>query len=145
MALTRQDWLLLFIGLPGGSHPTDQLRVMKGMFLFSQEGPRQVRDLYDFQPYSYGPFDTQIYRDLDQLEIEGLIRADIALGTNRRIYRLTKKGEEIFPSLHPSAPATWLDILRRVKQHVTSLSFTDLLNDIYDRYPDYAVNSVRRS
>jgi len=51
--LDRQDWLLLFIGAPGGPYQTDQIRVMKGMFLVSKEGPGELRDLYHFEPYAY--------------------------------------------------------------------------------------------
>jgi hypothetical protein len=71
--MDRRDWLLLFIGAPGGPYSTDQIRVMKGMFLVSKEGPDDLRDLYNFEPYDYGPFDTTIYHDLDTLELEGLI------------------------------------------------------------------------
>jgi len=140
--LSRQDWLLLFIGLPGGPYPTDQIRVMKGMFLFSQEGPPQVRRLYNFKPYDYGPFDTQIYHDLDLLEALGMVRSDVVSGTNRRIYRLTEKAQQHFGMLETAAPEAPLAALRGIKRRVTSLSFLDLLKHVYERYPDYAAKSV---
>lgn len=142
--LNRRDWLLLFIGLPGGRYMTDQIRVMKGMFLFSMEGPRAARELYGFQPYDYGPFDTQIYHDLDTLEARGLIRSEVVEGTNRRIYSLTTKGEQSMAALLESAEPHTANALRRIKRHVTSLGFIDLLREVYERYPDYAVRSVAR-
>lgn len=140
--MDRRDWLLLFLSLPGGPFETDQIRVMKGMFLYSQEGPKDVRRLYDFQPYDYGPFDAQIYHDLEWLEFQGLIRTVSAEDTNRRLYRLTEKGEIRVAELIASAAAPAVSTLRQIKQKVTSLGFVDLLKDVYGRYPKYAAKSV---
>jgi DNA-binding PadR family transcriptional regulator len=142
MTMDRTDWLLLFLGLPGGPYETDQIRVMKGMFIFSQEGPKDVRRLYDFQPYDYGPFDVQIYHDLEWLEFRGLIRIVSVEDTNRRLYRLTEKGQGRVAELITRAAAPAVLTLRQIKQKVTSLSFIDLLKDVYRRYPKYAAKSV---
>ena len=140
----RDEWLLLFIGLPGGSYPVDQIRIMKGMFLLSQEGPREVRGLYRFLPYHYGPFDTGVYTDLDALESRGLIRSDIASGSNRRIYGMTERGRVMSAALEKQVSATALESVRAIKRHVMSLSFLALLQDVYERYPAYAVRSIAR-
>ncbi len=141
VAWERADWLLLFIGLPGGQYPTDQIRIMKGMFLFTQEGPPEVRRVYRFVPYDYGPFAPQIYHDLDWLEATGLLRVEVLPSTNRRIYRLTKKGEDRVAELRTQVSAPGLRELERIKQKVTSLSFLDLLGEVYNRYPRYAAKS----
>jgi DNA-binding PadR family transcriptional regulator len=140
--LDRQDWLLLFIGAPSGPYATDQIRVMKGMFLVSKEGPDELRGLYHFQPYDYGPFDTTIYHDLGALELRGLIRVEPSESTNRRIYRLTRKGQQRTEELTTSARGGSITALRQIKEKVTSLSFLALLNHVYKRYPAYAVKSV---
>jgi DNA-binding PadR family transcriptional regulator len=142
--LQREDWLLLFIGLPGGKFYTDQVRVMKGMFLFSKEGPTSVRDLYDFSPYAYGPFDTAVYRDLNSLEAQGLIRCSAVFGTNRRVFELSGQGQQRCQQLVKDAPADALDALRGIKERVTSLSFVELLKFVYGKYPDYAARTVMR-
>jgi len=139
-ALDRRDWLLLFLGAPGGPYPTDQIRVMKAMFLVSKEGPDDLRDLYSFEPYDYGPFDTTIYHDLDALEEAQLISSE-TLGTSRRIYRLTRKGVDRTAAIEGEAGGAALDFIRRTKRTVTSLSFLDLLRSVYEKYPDYAVRS----
>ena len=141
---SRKEWTLIFIGLPGDRFDTDQLRIMKGLFLFSQEGPEAVQELYDFEPYNYGPFDTGIYHDLDSLEAEGLITSEAVLGTNRRIYKLTPNGQQRMDEILGLAPQGAVYVLARIKRHVTSLSFLDLLRDVYKRYPAYAVQSVAR-
>jgi len=142
--LEREDWLLLFIGLPGGKFYADQVRVMKGMFLFSKEGPASVRNLYDFTPYDYGPFDTGVYRDLDKLEAQGLIRSSFLLGTNRRIFEPSSQGAERVADLLKQAPRDAVQVLGRIKTEVTSLGFIELLKYVYDKYPEYARRSVVR-
>ena len=137
-----REWLLLFIGLPGGKFPTDQLRVMKGMFLFSREGPASVRDLYHFEPYDYGPFATPVYGDLDGLEAQGLIRTLYVMGTNQRVFELTSTGDQHFRDLIGKASKDALDILGPIKELVTSLGFADLLRYVYDKYPHYASRSL---
>jgi DNA-binding PadR family transcriptional regulator len=139
--LEREDWVLLFIGLPGGKFYTDQVRVMKAMFLFSKEGPASVRNLYDFSPYDYGPFDAMVYRDLDTLEARGLVRASLILGTNRRVFELSTQGQQRVEQLLKGAPKDAVEALRQIKALVTSLGFIQLLKHVYDKYPDYASRS----
>jgi len=137
-----REWLLLFIGLPSGNYDTDQLRVMKGMFLFTKEGPADVHNIYDFAPYDYGPFATAVYGDLDSLEGQGFIRTLYVMGTNQRVFELTSTGEQQFRDLIGRAPKDALEILGAIKELATSLSFADLLRHVYDKYPDYASRSL---
>jgi len=112
------------------------------MFLFSKEGPDNVRDLYDFSPYAYGPFDTAVYGDLDILEARGLIRCSVVLGTNRRVFELSSQGQKRFEQLLEDAPPDGLAALRGIKEKLTSLGFVELLKFVYDKYPKYASRSV---
>ncbi len=142
--MERTDWLLLFIGLPGGHYDTDQLRVMKGLFLLGQEGPQELRDLYNFAPYDFGPFDAGIYRDLDVLEAQNLITVDEVPGTSKRLYRVTPDGKQRIDALITSLSHATAQKVQEVKMYVTSRSFIDLLREVYAKYPAYAVNSVAR-
>jgi uncharacterized protein len=139
----RRDWVLVFIGAPTtGSFRTDQIRVMKGLFLLSKEGPSELRDLYTFAPYDYGPFDREVYHDLDLLEIEGLIDAAVVTGSKRRIFRMTPRGEERCAEIRASASPTAIKAIDEVKELVSSMSFMGLLRYVYGRHPDFAVASI---
>lgn len=115
---------------------------MKGMFLLSKEGPPELRDLYAFAPYDYGPFDKHVYHDLDALERAGLIDATEAVGSNRRIFRVTPRGErrcaEIRKIGHPRA----VKAIDETKELLSSMSFTRLLRYVYGRHPDFAAASI---
>lgn len=139
----RRDWLLTFIGAPSGGFATDQLRVMKGMFLLSKDGPAELRELYSFRPYDYGPFDAAVYHDLEACEAEGLIQSR-PVGGNRMVYALTPAGESRVDQLRAEVGQETRTAIDQVKKHVTSLSFTELLKQVYTQHPDYAVRSIAR-
>lgn len=140
----RQDYLILFLGFPEGPYPTDQIRVMKGLFLFSQEGPAEAHDLYEFVPYDFGPFDTGVYRDLDEIRDQGLLTIVESSSTSQCIYGLTPAGRTRYADLEERTSLHITDQLGEIKTLVTSLSFTNLLRHVYAKYPESAKNTVAR-
>src|SRR5437773_8648050 len=66
--MSRRDWLLVAL-TEAGDRGLSPVQIQKTMFLF-KNGTDRVLDedqFYDFRPYNYGPFDSQIYRDLEDL------------------------------------------------------------------------------
>jgi uncharacterized protein len=137
------DALLVFVALPGGAFPTDRIRVMKGMFLLSQEGPADLRDLYTFEPYSYGPFNKLLYQHLDALEGAGLIQVERAV-SGQICYAATIRGRERARQIWNELADDARRSIHGIKQLVTSRAFTSLLQYVYERYPKYAIRSVAR-
>jgi uncharacterized protein len=142
--LARRQWLLLFIGAVGGAYPLDQIRIMKGMFLIDQTPGHPASGMYRFDPYDYGPFDSDVYRDLDALEVDGLVEVHRSRGSNRRTYSLTDSGRSTFRELVNGIPKNEYESVEAVKLRVTSLGFEALLHEIYREFPTYAVNSRAR-
>jgi hypothetical protein len=142
----RQQTLLAFLG-GGDGQEIDPVRIMKGLFLFGQEAPSgwiPAEGRYDFEPYNYGPCSFDIYADLDALQRRGYIRTTAVAGRSWQYYSLTAAGVatlgEVVASMHPEA----LRYLGEIRQFVMKLPFRSLLQAVYQRYPDYAVNSVFR-
>jgi hypothetical protein len=96
--LNRADWILLFLGSDAGPYPSDQVRVMKGLFLLSQDPAHPLNSQYRFEAYDYGPFDAMVYRDLDSLQLEGLISVQRWAESTRKTYGLTDRGGSDSPS-----------------------------------------------
>lgn len=142
----RTDWLLLFLSRDSlgvdGPAEVDPIRIQKGMFLLSQRGP--ARDLYAFRPYNWGPFSPAIYGDLDYLVGEGLVEIEAVPGQTWKRYRTTQKGESKTSKLIDRVDASAVDWLGRARRYVTSRSFSQLLREIYARYPKYATESLLR-
>jgi hypothetical protein len=143
MAKASRDYLLMFLASPADRYEADQVRVMKGMFLFTKQGPDSVRSLYNFKPYDWGPFDSAVYRDLEKMEAEGLVVATLA-GGNRRVYRVTEKGKMLAEALGQGEEPAVTDALRQAKHFTTSMGFVPLLKAIYEKYPDQATRTRLR-
>jgi len=142
--MDRRDWLTLLLGV-GDASPLDPVRIQKGMFLLSKEGGLDEAEVYAFRAYDYGPFSSQIYQDLDELVEAGLVAYEPVPGYTWNRYRLTAAGladaQTLVDQLDPGRRGSARFIIE-LKKDVLSQSFNGLLRHVYDRYPDYAENSI---
>ena len=140
----RQDWLLLFIvGTEHYDSWVDRIRLMKGMFLFQEEGDAPPEVDYDFQPYDYGPFTREVYEDLEELGSEGLIieaRDGKSYRTNAAGRRRIEKLALDEPGLDPDA----IGRLQNLRVELCDLSFRQLLKRVYEAHPESAARSVAK-
>ncbi len=140
----RQDWLLSFIvGTEHYDSWVDRIRLMKGMFLFQEEGDAPPEVDYDFQPYDYGPFTREVYDDLEELSRQGLIIE----ARDGKSYRATAAGCSRIDDLvsHPlglDPPA--VEHLQNLRVELADLSFRQLLKRVYDAHPESAARSVAK-
>jgi uncharacterized protein len=145
--VTRRDWLLLFIAYEGAPSGLDPVRLQKGMFLFAQEADVPEGEKYAFRAYNYGPMSRDIYDDLDQLVAAGVVEEVPVEGQSWSRYRPTaggvRRGEELLgeaKNLRADAAQQLYD----TKHSVASMTFNALLEDVYERYPEYATESLFR-
>lgn len=136
----QQDILVLLADGAAGPYPLDPIRLMKGAFLVSQRGRPSWRRLFRFRPYDYGPFDVTVYRARDALLADGLFEK-VKGGAYAR-YRLTEEGHARAAELEGIVGTKSADWVRRIGRYVTSRSFSRLLSEIYETFPDYAERSV---
>jgi len=144
--MERRQWLLVFLGLPTPGQPEaptlDPVRIMKGMFLLSEQAQLARGQAYEFIPYLYGPCSFEIYRDLAHLVASGLVAAEQPWGRAWSLYTPTAQGRQEAERLMGGIEPRILAILGDIKQYVTSTSFRRLLREIYRQYPDYATQSL---
>jgi uncharacterized protein YwgA len=143
--MTARDWLLLLIAADGAPDGLDPVRLQKGMFLLAREAPLPPRERYWFVPYNYGPMSPAIYRDADKLVEAGLVEKVSAPGFGWERLAITAEGRERAHELargDPGATAARLRTVEQVKEEVTRLGFSELLREIYRRYPQFAARSV---
>jgi hypothetical protein len=71
----RKDLLLLVLSAEDNAPVVGVTRLQKYLFLLQETGrwKERLKKPYEFRAYDYGPFDDQIYADLDFLENLGLI------------------------------------------------------------------------
>lgn len=138
--MTREDVLLLIAAGADGPYGLDPVRMMKGAFLASQKGLPEWRELFEFRPYSYGPFDRGVYASRDRLIRDGFLQADSS-GRYER-YSLTDAGAERVAVLREEVGDRIADWLAAIGRYVSSKPFASLLREVYAEYPDYASQSV---
>lgn len=140
-----RDRLLLFIALDGAPQGLDPIRLQKGMFLFAMDDASGSEEIYDFVPYDYGPMSTQIYQDLDSLIESGLIAATPVEGQTWSRYSATEEGLVVARDLlGRERSQTLARRLYEIKNDVSSHTYQQVLEDVYDRYPEFASKSVFR-
>jgi hypothetical protein len=140
--LTQDDVLLLVADGAADAFPLDPIRVMKGAFLVSQIGKPEWRSLFSFRPYHYGPFDSSVYSARDRLLSTGLLGA-VPAGRYDR-YVLTEEGRARVAELESVVGEKDANWFRQIGAYVTTRSFSKLLAEVYEQYPQYAARSVLR-
>lgn len=141
-----RDWLLIFLALPteeGDTPPkTDPIRIQKGLFLLAMEGDIPEAERYDFVPYNFGACSFDIYGDLDLLVREGVLERIQAAWDSWPTYRPTSAGFKQAREAMQAADAKTIGRLRGTKARLSKQGFAGMLREIYQKYPDYAVNSL---
>lgn len=134
--MEKHDWLLLAIG----NGVIEPVQVQKLMFMFAQETGVPADEAYEFVPYNWGPCSFEIYSDMDDLINTGVVeRYTTNRGWSR--YGLTDEGRAKVERLRDSADTTSLNELDQWREWVTDKSFRSLLNEVYRKYPQYAIAS----
>jgi hypothetical protein len=96
---------------------------------------------------NYGPFSGAIYTDLEEFISAQLVREVGTPGYTWSRYQVTGAGIDEAQQLMVNLgerDATAVNRLSRIKQDVLSRGFNDLLRYVYERYPDFASQSVFR-
>lgn len=128
---------------PAGTAPLSPVQVQKLFFLLDRNiayhvgGPH-----FSFEPYDYGPFDKQVYDDLEVMASKGLIEVSESYPRSLRTYRLTEEGREAGTRALATFAISVQNYIAKVVCFVRSRSFAQLVSAIYAAYPDMKTNSV---
>jgi uncharacterized protein YwgA len=102
----------------------------------------RTSDFYSFDAYDYGPFTSAIYFDAEALQGDGLVAISRDPLWSFKRYTVTDRGKEAAHSLIEKLDARVVEYAKELLSWVTSLSFNDLVREIYKRYPDMKARSV---
>ena len=142
--MVPQDWSLLVIAAPSGKQ-LQPVQLQKALFLLGENLSAVqlcAKPFYEFAPYDYGPFSSQVYQDADALEVQGLVHIDRPPVTRYKLYSATEEGQkraqELRALLHPGV----VKYLDTVVEFTRRLSFNQLVSAIYQAFPAMKANSV---
>lgn len=129
--LTRQKILLTL--LQTAERPVSRIELTKWAFVLRHESPSGGgSSFYDFLPFHYGPFSFALYHEIVKLEQDGYVTESDASHW--------KIGSMPPPSFDSALTREAMNVARRL----VNKSVDNLMDEIYDRYPLFTVNSKRR-
>lgn len=139
--MKRRDLILAALAAAGQGAGLTPVQVQKLFFLIDREashlfgGPH-----FAFKPYDYGPFDRDVYLELDQLQVLGMSRIE-TVGRVRQ-YILSEAGYSAGRSALGGLSEGTQRYLSDLSNWVVSLSFQQLVAAVYKRHPDMKANSI---
>ncbi len=141
--MSRSDSVLAVLSTSGGSEWTP-VQVQKMFFLLDKKVPSALGGPHwDFKPYDYGPFDSDVYSTIEQLSRDGFTHVDRAPG-EMRTFRLTPEGQRRGQAALAQVQPNIADYVARLSNWLRALSFQQLVSEVYREFPDMRANSVFR-
>jgi uncharacterized protein len=143
--MERRDWNLLVLSAAGGE-PFSPVQLQKSLFLLEKTLPSEVlgEGFYHFDPYNYGPFDSDVYADASILTFGGWARASQSSRGRWTEYAATPAGIKRAKELAATLPEGIEDYIGKIVRWVREQSFTSLVREIYRHFPEMKANSVFR-
>lgn len=115
------------------------VQVQKFFFLLDEKLYEARR--FRFEPYDYGPFDKDVYSELEALENAGLLQT-IRDRFSVRAYDLTVEGHLAGRGLQDELSEETVEYMERLARWVQRQSFSELVSSIYNAFPHMAERSV---
>jgi hypothetical protein len=140
MPLDRRQIVLAGLAAAGQNATFTPVQVQKLFFLLDREASHLVNGPhFAFRPYDYGPFDSDVYSTLDNLERDGLVAV---VADRYRLYVLMTEGFAEGHIILLSLPPETREFIRKTARWVKALNFQQLVAAIYRRYPEMRANSI---
>jgi hypothetical protein len=143
--MNRRDLVLAVLAGAGG-RPFTPVQLQKAVFVVTRNVPRLIDagPGFTFQPYDYGPFDSDVYDEARTLAVAGeAVIAPAATGrwnTYAASDAGLARGTQILGGLDEATRKYLTDISAWVR----SQSFSGLVKSIYAAYPDMKAKSIFR-
>ncbi len=140
--MNRRDFVLAALAVSKGEEHTP-VQVQKLFFLLEEKLASRIGSPhFKFVPFDYGPFDHNVYQQLEELESEGLVKINQNPRTGFKTFSVNSTGiiagNIILDELDPSI----VEYMQRLSGWVRSRSFAELVSSVYEHFPKMKVNSV---
>ena len=134
----RNAVLAALATIPGASF--EPVQVQKLFFLLNERvSDKGWKRQFRFEPHFFGPYDANVYTELEVLKQEGLV--DI-WEANLREYSLSAEGYEKGQEALGEFPSAAKDAMRSLSEWVRDQTFAGLVSAIYKQFPKMKVNSI---
>lgn len=137
--MDRRDWVLLALYF-GGAKGLSPVQLQKSLFLLGMEVQEVQGNFYEFFPHNYGPFCKDVYADAEAMAEVGLVV--IERQQSYSTYLIAPAGQARIDEIKAVIPRRAFDYLQSAVKWAQAQSFSGLVRAIYDKYPQFRVNSV---
>lgn len=141
--MQRSEYVLIGLA-PAQGRPHTPVQVQKLFFLLQEKGqasPSLGGTYFDFQPCHFGPYDKDVYSELENLTQQGWIEISFTPSGIRQ-YRLTPVGQEQADILLKQLDARSRKFVQKISRWILEKDFFQLVQAIYRAFPRMAENSV---
>lgn len=141
--MQRSEYVLIGLA-PAQGRPHTPVQVQKLFFLLQEKGqasPSLGGTYFDFQPCHFGPYDKDIYSELENLTQQGWIEISFTPSGIRQ-YRLTPVGQEQADILLKQLDARSRKFVQKISRWILEKDFFQLVQAVYRAFPRMAENSV---
>lgn len=145
MIVHRAAFLLDLIAADNHKPIVGRTKLQKLMFLIQNQvlgDTLYKKDHYIFEPYKFGPFSVEILDDIELLIDLKLIKKSDE--DENEIFEITEIGQEKLKTIRSNIPQKILDQIEEIKKQYGKLPIQKLLTYVYQRYPEYTINSEIR-
>ena len=141
--LNRHDLVLAILAASGG-RPYTPVQIQKAVFVVCDQLPKLVSGPgFNFTPYDYGPFDSDVYSEIIQLQQAGEATITPSPFGNWNMYAASDtgliRGRELLDRVGKHR-----EYIEKISAWVRSLSFNRLVKSIYEAYPEMRAHSIFR-
>lgn len=102
-------------------------------------------EAFEFKPHNYGPYSKELHDWLDELVNQDLLEREkkrTPAGNQKEVYRWSDDGSS---TLSDSDILNDEELVHRIEETLekfNSMPLLELLDEVYEEYPDYTTNSV---
>jgi uncharacterized protein len=141
--MNRRDLVLAILAAADGRTYTP-VQIQKAVFVICDHFPDLIDEgvSFQFEPYDYGPFDSNVYSVIARLENEGLAEIAPSAYGNWNTYAASDDGVDRGCEILDRISNEERGYIHTVSNWVRSLSFAKLVKSIYEAYPEMRANSI---
>ena len=167
------DLLIAMLAVPGSTgEPGEAIRgitrLEKLVFLVLKEGGLESRidTPFEYKPYDYGPYSTQVLKEIETLTTVNLIEIEkvplrsikevidgqaARLGTGGdgefervlEVYRITQRGLRIWEGVvRGKLSREDIETISNIKREYNSMDLDQLLRTVYEKFPEYTAETT---
>lgn len=123
------------------AYPLDRIRMQKAVFLLTQRGSADWRELYHYEPYNWGPYSSALNSDVGTLVQHELLKNRVSPVSRYGSFETTVAGDAAAGVVWERLSEPQRSFIKSVRDYVADRSFSSLLREVYAAYPEFATKS----